>query len=419
MLDKVEIKVRAGDGGNGVVTFRRAKFVAYGGPDGGDGGVGGDVIIKADECTSTLSFYRNHKLYKAEDAGHGSKNKRHGKNGDDLTLLVPPGTVVQTLDDIGEPLLIADLAQPGASVVVAKGGRGGQGNWHFSSSTNQTPRLAESGDPGEEQDLILELKLIADVGIIGFPNVGKSSLLAAATAASPKIADYAFTTLEPQLGMVETATERFLMCEIPGLIEGAHLGKGLGHDFLKHAVRTRVMVHLLDGTSPSPIDDMIAVNNELSLFESSLSRKAQIVAINKADREDVQKRKPELKKMFKLAGINPRFVSAASGEGVRELMDDVYALLQKNPAPEIPKEVVTVLRPKGKGQGMTADRVGDVMIIHSPGLERLVAGSDFNDPEVRRQLANRITGNRLRPVFVRAGVKPGDKIRIGEFEWTW
>jgi GTPase len=402
MLDKAEIKVKAGDGGNGAVTFLRQKFVAYGGPDGGDGGVGGDVVVKADECTATMSHFRGKRLYKAEDAGDGAKNKRHGKNGSDLTLLVPPGTVVQEVDEDGEVTLLADLALPGQSIIVAKGGRGGQGNVHFASSTNQAPRLAEAGDAGEEKELILELKLLADVGIIGFPNVGKSSLLAAATAANPKIADYAFTTLEPMLGMVESTAERFVLCEIPGLIEGAHLGKGLGHDFLRHAVRTRVMIHLLDGSSASPIDDMIAVNNELSLFDSSLSRKAQIVAINKADREDVKKRKPELRKIFKLAGITPRFVSAASGEGVRELMDEVYELLQKNPKPALPTEIaVPILHPKGKGEGLTADRIGDVMVIHSPGLERLVAGSDHRDPEVRRQLANRITGNRLRPIFER------------------
>jgi GTP-binding protein len=317
MLDKVEIKVKAGDGGDGAVTFRREKFVPYGGPDGGDGGKGGDVIVKADACIATMNFFHNHRLYKAENADSGRRKKQHGKNGADLVLAVPPGTVVQTLDDVGEPVLIADLAEPGQQMVVARGGKGGLGNSHFASSTNQTPRLAEKGIPGQEKDIILELKLIADVGIIGYPNVGKSSLLAAATAANPKIADYAFTTLEPMLGMVETADKRFVLCEIPGLIEGAHLGKGLGHDFLRHAVRTRVLIHLLDGSSSSPVDDMIAVNNELSLFDASLSRKSQIVVINKVDKDEVKGRVKELSKIFKSIGLTPHFVSAASGEGVK------------------------------------------------------------------------------------------------------
>ena len=420
MLDKVEVVVKAGDGGGGAVTFRREKFVPFGGPDGGDGGKGGDVIVKADQSIATMTFFHNRRLYKAENADSGRRKKQHGKNGADLVLTVPLGTVVQTRDESGEPILLADLAEPGQQMVVAKGGKGGLGNSHFASSTNQTPRLAEKGVPGEEKDIILELKLIADVGIIGYPNVGKSSLLAAATAANPKIADYAFTTLEPMLGMVETAKERFVLCEIPGLIEGAHLGKGLGHDFLRHAVRTRVLIHLLDGTSPSPVDDMIAVNNELSLFDSSLSRKSQIVVINKVDRPDVKERVAELKKTFKSIGMSPRFVSAASGEGVKELMDEAFSLLQKNPLPEKPRETeVPVLRPMGRQINLRVDEKDGVFVVRSPELERLVAGSDVRDPEVKRQLGNRLTRPHIRHIMERAGLKPGDKIRIGDFEWTW
>ena len=420
MLDKVEIKVEAGNGGDGAVTFRREKFVPFGGPDGGDGGKGGDVVIKADECLSTLTFFHNRKLYKAEDAGHGHRKKMHGKNGADLVLTVPLGTVVQTRDEAGKPVILEDLALPGQQVVVARGGQGGLGNSHFATSTNQTPRLAEKGIPGEEKGIILELKLIADVGIIGYPNVGKSSLLGAATAANPKIADYAFTTLEPMLGMVETADKRFVLCEIPGLIEGAHMGKGLGHDFLRHAVRTRVLIHLLDGASPSPANDMIAVNNELSLFDASLSRKAQIVVINKIDRPEVKERKAEFKKMFKGAGITVRFVSAATGEGVKALMDEVLILLEKNKSAETVKEAtVPVLHPKGRTLNLTVEEEDDVFVVHSPELERLVAGSDIRDPEVKRQLGNRLNRPSTRHIMERAGIKPGDKIRIGEFEWIW
>lgn len=420
MLDKVDIKVKAGDGGDGSVSMRREKFVPFGGPDGGDGGQGGDVIVRADSCVSTMTFFHNKRLYKAENAGAGQRQKMHGKNGDDLILTVPLGTVVQVRDENEDLVALADLADPGQQVVAARGGKGGRGNFHFATSTNQTPRLAEKGVPGEEKDIVLELKLIADVGIIGYPNVGKSSLLGAATAANPKIADYAFTTLEPMLGMVETAKERFVLCEIPGLIEGAHMGKGLGHDFLRHAVRTRVLIHLLDGASPSPADDMIAVNNELSLFDASLSRKAQIVVINKIDRPEVKERKAELKKLFKGAGINVRFVSAATGEGVKELMDEVLALLGKYPkAQKLQEAPVPVLYPKGREINFSVEEQDGAWVVHSPELERLVAGSEIRDPEVRRQLGNRISRPSIRHILERSGVKPGDKLRVGDFEWIW
>jgi len=220
--------------------------------------------------------------------------------------------------------------------------------------------------------------------------------------------------------MVETADKRFVLCEIPGLIEGAHMGKGLGHDFLRHAVRTRVLIHLLDGASPSPANDMIAVNNELSLFDASLSRKAQIVVINKIDRPEVKERKAEFKKMFKGAGITVRFVSAATGEGVKALMDEVLILLEKNKSAETVKEAtVPVLHPKGRTLNLTVEEEDDVFVVHSPELERLVAGSDVRDPEVKRQLGNRLNRPSTRHIMERAGIKPGDKIRIGEFEWIW
>jgi GTP-binding protein len=328
--------------------------------------------------------------------------------------------MIQGVDEDGEAVMIADLAKPGQQAVVANGGKGGLGNSHFASPTNQAPRLAEKGVPGEEKEIILELKLIADVGIIGFPNAGKSSLLAAATRANPKIADYAFTTLEPMQGVVETSQERFVLCEIPGLIKDAHLGKGLGHDFLRHSVRTRVLIHLIDGSAPSPVDNMIAVNNELSLFEAALSRKPQIVVINKIDMPEVKERKTELRKTFKSIGINVHFISASTGEGVEKLMDDVLELLRENPLPETPPEAeVPVLYPKGKGLGLTIEEQNGVFIVHSPGLERLVAGSDIRDSEVRRQIGNRLNNPRIRHVMERAGLKPGNKIRIADFEWIW
>lgn len=419
MLDRVEIRVKAGDGGNGAVTFRREKFVPYGGPDGGDGGRGGDVVAKADASLNTLAFFHNGKFYKAENAGNGQRQRKHGRNGTDLLLPVPVGTMVQTYDEYGELILLSDLATDQQCAVIASGGKGGLGNSHFASAANQTPRLAEKGVEGEEKGIILELRLLADVGIIGYPNVGKSSLLNASTAANPKIANYAFTTLEPILGVVQTKKQRFVICEIPGLIEGAHLGKGLGHEFLRHAVRTRVLVHLLDGASLSPVDDMIAVNNEISLFDASMSRKPQIVVINKIDKPEVQARKAELRKIFKNIGIKPSFVSAETGDGVTELMEEVLNLLQQHPLPAAPKEEIPELHPRGMTPGLSVEQNDGVFIIHSSGLERMVAGSDISNPEVRRQIGRRISSPRLRHVIERAGIKAGDKIRIGDFEWMW
>ncbi|MDP2932061.1 MAG: Obg family GTPase CgtA, partial [Chloroflexota bacterium] len=249
MLDKVEIKIKAGDGGDGIVAFHREKFVPMGGPSGGDGGNGGDVIIQAAPGLDTLRVFKRKRFFRAADGENGSGSRKHGKRGVDLVITVPPGTMV-ALKTSGA--IIADLVEPGQQVVIARGGKGGWGNARFASPSNQAPRIAHKGEPGEEKSIVLELKLIADVGIIGFPNVGKSSLLAAASAARPEIADYPFTTREPVLGVVNVGGKSFVLAEIPGLIEDAHLGRGLGHDFLRHAARTRVFIHLLDGTSASP-----------------------------------------------------------------------------------------------------------------------------------------------------------------------
>ena len=266
MFDMVEIGIKAGKGGSGIVRFRREKCIPFGGPDGGDGGKGGAVIIKADADVSSLISLRHGKLYRAKDGENGRGRKQHGKGGADLVLAVPVGTVVSGQAQFADDTEIADLLQPSQLVVVARGGRGGLGNIHFASATNQVPQIAQKGWAGEEKSIILELKLIADIGIIGYPNVGKSSLLAAASAAKPKIASYPFTTLEPALGVVETGQWSFIVAEIPGLIADAHLGRGLGHDFLRHVVRTKVLLHLVDGCSASPVEDMIQVNNELSLL---------------------------------------------------------------------------------------------------------------------------------------------------------
>ena len=421
MLDKVSINIRSGDGGAGAVAFRREKFVPRGGPDGGDGGKGGDIIIRADPNLSHLSNFRYRKQFVAENGGKGTGNNRTGKNGADLILTVPVGTVIKEKSLAFDSFSITDLVQPGQSVVVAEGGQGGRGNAHFVSSTNQVPRLAEKGAPGVEKDLILELRLIADAGIIGYPNVGKSSLLAAASAAHPKIADYPFTTLEPLLGLVETGHVSFVLAEIPGLIAGAHQGKGLGQEFLRHVLRTRVLIHLIDGTSTAPVDDMLAVNNELFLFDAALADRHQIVAVNKIDLPAVKDRIPEIKELFREAGVSVSFISASTGEGVKELMAKVAAALIKAPAPEVASEITVppVIIPRGRPREVSVSKVGEVFVVTGPEMERLVAGSDTANTEVRRQIGAILAGSRIRPRLERLGIKAGDKVRVGAFEWTW
>jgi GTP-binding protein len=337
MFDRVEIVVKGGDGGDGIVSFRREKWVPFGGPDGGDGGDGGDVVVKAGSVVDNLRVFRQKRRYRAADGRNGGDKKKHGKKGASRLLAVPVGTVVSYKSQIGGDSLIADLETPGQQAVVAKGGKGGRGNARFATSTNQAPQIAEPGEAGEEQAIILELKLIADVGLIGYPNVGKSTLLAAVSAARPKIASYPFTTREPVLGMVEVGRLSFVLAEIPGLIDGAHLGKGLGHDFLRHIVRTRVLIHLVDGSSSSPVEDMAQVNTELSLFDSALAKKPQLVAVNKIDLPQVKARLDEIKASFSAAGSKVLFVSAATGEGTLELMAEAVNLLQSAPKPEAGK----------------------------------------------------------------------------------
>jgi GTP-binding protein len=347
MFDRAEITVKAGDGGNGVVSFRHEKFVPFGGPDGGDGGDGGDVIITAERSASSLRAFQRRRHFKAVSGKKGRGKDRHGKKGESLDLTVPVGTIVSHKSQIGGDSLIADLDQPGQSVIVAKGGKGGRGNARFATSTNQAPQTAEEGTEGEERSLLLELKLIADVGVIGYPNVGKSTLLAAVSAAKPRIASYPFTTLEPALGMVEVGRQSFVLAEIPGLIAGAHLGKGLGHDFLRHIVRTRVLIHLLDGSSASPAEDMAQVNTELSLFDSALAKKPQLVAISKMDLPAVKARREELEESFRAIGTDVLFISAVSGEGIPELLAAVAKVLQSAPQPK-PAKRKKVFRPQPK-----------------------------------------------------------------------
>ncbi len=421
MFDRVEIIVRGGDGGDGVVSFRREKFVAFGGPDGGDGGDGGEVVLVADSSITSLKIFRKRGFYRAVNGKDGSGKKKHGRRGENLILPVPVGTVVLYKTQIGGNALIADLERPSQQAVVAKGGRGGLGNTHFTSSAHQAPQIAQKGETGEENSIILELRLIADVGIIGYPNVGKSTLLAVASAAKPKIASYPFTTREPILGVVEVGWQSFVLAEIPGLIDGAHLGRGLGHDFLRHIVRTKILIHLIDGSSESPVEDMMWVNTELSLFDSALAHKPQLVVVNKIDLPQVQARLTGVKDAFESVGTIPFFISAATGEGVSELMAETLKMLRSVTAEakagmEVPRKV---FRPQSRGKGTSVHKEGDIFVVVAPELERIVAKTGEVSPEVQWQLKRQLARLGVSKALEKAGVKPGDRVRCGDVEWEW
>ena len=421
MFDRAEIEVKAGAGGAGVVSFRREKFVPFGGPDGGDGGDGGDVIVRADSSVDSLRIFNRKRFYRATGGKDGKGRRKHGKKGENLILAVPVGTVVSYKTQISSDALVVDLEQSEQQAVVARGGKGGLGNTHFASSTNQAPEIALRGEPGEENSIILEMRLIADVGIIGYPNVGKSTLLAAASAAKPKIASYPFTTREPILGVVEVGQRSFVLAEIPGLIDGAHLGRGLGHDFLRHIVRTKILIHLIDGSSVSPTEDMVRVNAELGLFDSALAQKPQLLVVNKIDLPQAQARLAEMKDAFSGAGTTPLFVSAATGEGVAGLMAETMKVLQsvtveRGVSEKIPMKV---FRPQPKGTGSRVHKEGDTFVVVAPELERIVAGGDVTSPGVRWQLKRQLVRLGVSKALERDGIKPGDRVRCGDLEWDW
>lgn len=333
-IDRAVIVVKAGDGGNGCVSFRREKYVPKGGPDGGDGGHGGDVILVAKESLSTLLDFQYRQQFRAQSGAHGEGSTRHGKRGGSLIIPVPVGTVVK---DASTGNLVADLAQHGQQLVVAKGGRGGRGNARFATSTRRAPRIAEPGGTGQERRLELELRLIADVGLVGFPNAGKSTLLSRVSAAKPKIADYPFTTTEPYLGVVALSDGRsFVLADIPGLIEGAHHGAGLGHAFLRHIARTRVLIHLIDLSAPErdPIEDLDIVNRELWQYDAALKERPMLVALNKIDVPEAREKVNSISGVIEAQGYRVFAVSGATGEGVDALMRAAAGLLEEARRPE-------------------------------------------------------------------------------------
>jgi GTPase len=421
MFDKVEIMLKAGNGGDGVVSFRHEKYVPFGGPDGGDGGKGGDVVFIADSGITDFRFFRNKGIYKADDGVRGSGKRKRGKDGEDLILIVPVGTIILRKDEIGDQGVVADLEHDGQRMVVLQGGKGGLGNTHFTTSVRQAPRFAQKGEIGQEIAVVLDLRLIADVGIIGYPNAGKSSLLAAASAAKPEIADYPFTTKEPVLGVVYVNYANYVLAEIPGLIDGAHQGRGLGHDFLRHAMRTRIFIHLINGTSQSPVEDMIAVNNELSLFDSALGKKQQIVAVNKIDLPEVKDRISSIRNSFKEAGIDPVFISAATKEGVAKLMSVVWDKLQivLQETTQEKAQPVKVFKPQPRGMRFSVRKEGNSFVVAAPELDRLVAGTGQQTPELFAHIHERLSKAGLDKILRKAGAQTGDKIRCGSVEWEF
>ncbi|MEN8614899.1 GTPase ObgE [Dehalogenimonas sp. THU2] len=418
MIDQAEIQIKSGDGGRGSSGFRREKFVPRGGPDGGDGGRGGDVILEADKDMGSLMKYRHQRHFKAGDGARGAGQRCSGKSGADIVVGVPVGTVIRD-KETGE--IVADLSRHGDRVVAARGGKGGLGNTHFATSTNQAPKLAQTGVPGETRTLTLELKLIADAGIIGLPNAGKSSLLTAISAARPKVAAYPFTTLEPILGLVEAAGRRWVVADVPGLIEDAHLGKGLGHQFLRHVARTRVLVHLIDGSAAEPVNDMVKINTELTLYDPLLGQKPQVVAVNKIDLPLVRDRMPELRDTFEAAGIKILFISAATGEGVDGLLAELDRLLQEKAEEKVveSEDGMKVFRPSPTREKVVVERNVDGWHVYSDEFERLVAGSETGDSEVRRQLFGELWRWGVERALRAAKLKPGDKFYIGNMEFYW
>lgn len=417
-FDTAQIQVQAGKGGDGAVAFRREKYVPYGGPSGGDGGRGGDVILVVEPTLNTLSAFRHQRKFKAGHGQDGRGKNQTGADGADLRIPVPPGTVVR---DAATGDVLGDLAAPNAELIVARGGVPGKGNARFATSTNQAPRIATNGLPGEARTLDLELKLIADVGLVGLPNAGKSTLLAATTAARPKIADYPFTTLQPNLGVVDLDREvSFVMADIPGLIEGASLGKGLGHEFLRHIERTRVLIHVLDGSQPDPIKDFETINAELAAFGHGLADKPQIVAYNKIDLPEAQAGWPNVQKTLENKGFEVLAISAATQRHTRELLYRAAAVLKDLPAPAVEPAAAPVIRYRDEAPFIISRAPDASWRVTGRQVETLATRHRFDSEESLMSFHKAITRLGVIDALREAGVKEGDTVWIGDdYELEW
>jgi GTPase len=416
-IDEATIGLAAGNGGDGLVAWRREKYIPKGGPAGGDGGHGGSVFLEATHELSTLIEFRYKRQFAAESGKPGGTSNKSGKGGEDLVIAVPAGTLVyRTLEDEPEAFL-TDLRANGDRVLVAKGGRGGLGNQHFATSTRQAPRFAEKGEPGERCTLRMELRLLADCGIVGLPNAGKSTLLSVVSAARPKIADYPFTTLEPQLGVVRVSDEEsFVMVDVPGLIEGAHLGAGLGDQFLRHVERTRVLIHLLDGakTLDEILQDKSVIESEMMAWNPQLPEKPTILAISKVDLPDARERLAELRDRFP----NIRGISSATGEGVRDLIYAAWQTIQATPIPEVapPAAAHIHLRPS---EPFVISKDHGAFIISGDRVERLAAMTNFDSDEGLARFEQILAKMGVERKLREMGAVEGDTVRIGTYEFTY
>jgi GTP-binding protein len=413
-LDRARILVKGGAGGRGVISFRREAHVPRGGPDGGDGGRGGSVVLRVDSGMTTLSDFRFRKTLEAESGAPGGGKNKSGRAGADLVVRVPEGTIVV---DHATGERVADLMTPNEEIVVARGGQGGKGNARFVSSTRRVPRIAEDGSPGGAHDLELELKLIADVGLVGLPNAGKSSLLAALTRATPKIADYPFTTLTPNLGVARLEDRELVIADIPGLIEGAHTGAGLGEEFLRHIERTRLIVHVVDLALPDPIADIAIVDTELSAYGRGLMDRPRLFALNKLDLFEARERAPAIAKAL---GPGAIAVSAVTGEHVPDLLKRIFASCPPREvlAPAVPGERRIVF--SGGGRDWTVKKEKDGFRVRGDRVERLATGIDWGSPDAAAYFQQLLQKNGIEKELRRLGVSHGDTVRIGpkELEWT-
>lgn len=420
-IDRSKISVRAGDGGNGKSSFRREKFVPKGGPDGGDGGKGGDVVLEVDANINTLLNFRFNRKYTAENGDAGDRKKQYGRGAEDCVIKVPQGTLVK---DATTGEILADLTELGQRAIVARGGRGGRGNAKFKSSSRRAPTFAEFGEPGESRELLLELKLLADVGLVGYPSVGKSSLIAAVSSARPEIADYHFTTLVPVLGVVSLGYEKsFVMADIPGLIEGAADGVGLGHDFLRHIERTKLILHIVDAAAVdgrNPVDDFRKINVELKKYSEKLSKRPQILVANKIDLPQAKENLPALEKLAEQEGIKFFAISAAAHENLDALINFVGKRLE---------EIIPEVEPVNEIKIFDVDKEDDPVIIErndaaefivrNKNLEKIVAMTNFDNDEGLRRFQFIWRMKNLDALLKARGIKEGMTVHIGGLEFEW
>ena len=419
--DYTKIIIKSGDGGNGAATFRREKYVAAGGPDGGDGGKGGDIYFQVDKDKNTLIDFRYNKKYKAGNGENGSGSRCNGKYGEDLYIKVPIGTILR---DKETNKIIADLSKPEQVELVLKGGRGGRGNSHFATPTRQVPRFSESGDKGEEKEIILELKLLADVGLLGFPNVGKSTFLSTVTEARPKIANYHFTTLEPNLGVVKMkGGDGFVIADIPGIIEGASEGVGLGIEFLRHVERTRLLLHFIDVSGQegrNPVEDFKIINNELKKYSEKLSTRKQIIVATKIDSMQDDSGYKELEELAKKENLKIFKISSVTKEGVEELLDYTSKMLKKLPKEElIEQEEKIVYELEDEKQEWEARREGNDFYVTGRAVDRLMGRINIEDNESMYYFHKCLKNMGIDAKLKELGICDGDTVYISDWELEW